>query len=259
MDYQNVDFSTDGAVAKVTLHRPAELNAFNAPLREELLNALQSAGDDPAIRAIVLGAEGKLFSSGADLNEAPTPGQSVEELILTEYAPILQCLREVPKPVVAAVPGGAVGVAAAMVMACDLVVMADSGFMVVAYSNIGLVPDGGLSWQLLRYLGYQQAFQLIAEGGRLSAAECADAGIANKVVAKDDVAEAAQRWAQSLAERAPIALAQSKQLLRQAEASTYMDTVRQEAGVQNVCIASEDSKEAIRAFMEKRQAVFNGR
>lgn len=259
MSYECLSYNVDGAVAHIKLNRPSTLNSFNTQLRAELLSALTEADDNAEIRAVVLGAEGKMFSSGADLAEGLGTASSIEEQILKEYAPALEKIGNLSKPVIAAVPGGMAGIGVAFAMACDLMVMADNGYMLLAFTNIALVPDGGASWMLLHHLGYQRAFQIIAEGGRMSAHECVEAGIANKLVPAEEVDSAALQWAHNLSERAPIALRNAKKLLRNAASQSYMETVAEEAKVQNTCIATEDAQEAVRAFMEKRPAVFKGK
>lgn len=258
-DYQTIVYEKDGAVASILMNRPETLNAFNRQLRAELTEALTAAGADPEIRAVVLGSTDRAFSSGADLTETPESGLDVENQILEEYRPALFRLGELDKPVIAAVPGVMAGIGTAFAMNCDLMVMADTGSLVMAFTNIGLVPDGGASWQLLRYLGYQRAFQLIAEGGRLSAQQCLEAGIANKVVPADQVLEVAKSWAAALAQRAPIALREAKKILRRAGRLSYADTVELEAAAQAVCVETEDAQEAVAAFLAKRQPVFRGR
>jgi len=259
MNYECIGLVVDGAVAHIKFNRPASLNAFNAQMRAELLSALMVVDEDESIRAVVLGAEGRMFSSGADLAEGLGGAETIEQQILEEYAPALEKITNLNKPIIAAVPGGVAGIGCAFAMACDLMVMADNGYLLLAFTNIALVPDGGASWQLLGRLGYSRAFQAIVEGAKLSAQECAGVGIANKLVSADKVDEAAMQWAKALAERAPIALREVKKLLRQAADASYMETVALEAKAQNRCVATQDAKEAVQAFMEKRLAVFVGK
>lgn len=259
MSYECINLVVDGAVAHIKLNRPASLNAFNAQMRAELLSALTAVDEDQNIRAVVLGAEGRMFSSGADLADGLGGAETIEQQILDEYAPALEKITNLNKPIIAAVPGGVAGIGCAFAMACDLMVMADNAYLLLAFTNIALVPDGGVSWQLLQRLGYSRAFQAIVEGARLSAQECADAGIANKLVAADQLEEAAMQWAEALATRAPIALREAKKILRQALDVSYMETVALEAKAQNICVVSQDAQEAVKAFMEKRPAVFVGK
>jgi 2-(1,2-epoxy-1,2-dihydrophenyl)acetyl-CoA isomerase len=256
--YNTLEYSITGAVAEIRLNRPESLNSVNREMRSELFAVLQQANADTAIRTVVLGANGRGFSSGADLSEGFLQDQTVEDQILDEYGPILSLIGEMDKTVIAASPGIMAGVGAAIAMRCDLVVMADSGSLIMAFSNVGLVPDGGASWLLLRYLGYQRCYQLMAEGGRLDADECLAAGIVNKLAPADQVMATALEWAQALALRAPVALREMKKILRQAADRSYDEVVKIEARAQKACVDSADVKEAMQAFFEKRQPVFRG-
>lgn len=257
--YETIEYSTCGHVARILMNRPATLNAFSAVMRAELLSAFDDIGSDPELRVVILGSTGKAFSSGADLVEGIGQYKTVEDQIMREYAPILDRMANLDKPIIAAVPGVMAGIGAAFAMNADLVMMADTGSLLMAFTNIGLVPDGGSSWQLLRHLGYQRAFQLIVEGGRLSAHDCLEAGIANKLVPADQLMDEVQSWAEALAQRAPVALREAKQLLRNAAALNYAETVALEAKTQNICMATQDAAEAVQAFMEKRPALFRGK
>ncbi|MBD2858922.1 enoyl-CoA hydratase/isomerase family protein [Spongiibacter sp. KMU-158] len=258
-DYKHLVFEKQGQVIQILLNRPKSLNSFNLEMRAELVEVLSLAEKDDDARVVVLGSTSPVFSSGADLTEGLGPRATVEEQIMEEYLPALQKIAELNKPVIAAVPGVMAGIGAAFAMNCDLMVMADTAYMLMAFSNVGLVPDGGASWLLLKQLGYQRSYQLIAEGGKLSAHDCAEAGIANKIVPADQVLETATKWAQELAQRAPIALREAKTLLRQAGSLSYVETVAAEAKAQNICLATEDSQEAVAAFMQKRAPVFKGK
>ncbi len=256
--FETLVYETSGHVASILLNRPNSLNAFNVKMRAELLEAFTEVDTDANVRVVILGSTGKAFSSGADLADGLGEQKTVEDQIMKEYAPVLEKIAALNKPVIAAVPGVMAGIGAAFAMNCDLMVMADTGSMLMAFSNIGLVPDGGASWQLLRYLGYQRAYQLIAEGGRLSAHECLEAGIANKLAPAEQVLETAQRWAEELAQRAPIALREAKQVLRGVAGLDYAGAVALEAKTQNTCLSTRDAMEAMQAFMEKRKPVFKG-
>lgn len=257
--YETLDVTLKGHVATILLNQPATLNAFSTKMRAELLDAFNRADANDSVRVVIFGSTGRAFSSGADLTEGLGKQKSIEDQIMLEYAPILEKMASLKKPIIAAVPGVMAGIGAAFAMNSDLVVMADTGSMLMAFTNIALVPDGGASWMLLRHLGYQRAFQLIVEGGRLSAHECLEAGIANKLVAADQLMSEVQSWAEELAQRAPIALRETKQLLRNAAALNYSQIVALEAKTQNVCISTQDASEAVQAFMEKRPASFSGK
>jgi 2-(1,2-epoxy-1,2-dihydrophenyl)acetyl-CoA isomerase len=256
---QTVVVSQQGHVATILLNRPESLNSFNRVLRCELYEALQSVASNSDIRVVVLGGVGRGFSSGADLNEGLLPGQTVDGILMDEYWPTLKLLADMDQTVIAANPGVMAGIGCAFVLNCDLSVMAEQGSMIMAFTNIGLVPDGGLTSILIQKLGYQRAYKLIAEGGRLDAQGCLDAGLVTRLTPAENVLETAQQWAAELAQRPPIALREAKQLLRNASTQSYVEVVVAEAKAQIRCITTEDSQEAVLAFIEKRSAVFLGR
>ncbi|WP_317932261.1 enoyl-CoA hydratase/isomerase family protein [Halioxenophilus sp. WMMB6] len=258
-DYQTLVVDQDEAVGRIQLNRPKSLNAFNSQMRKELLLALTAMAKDDTIRAVILSSTSAAFSAGADLAEGAPSNMTVEQQVMGEYLPILNQIADMEKPVIAAVPGVMAGVGASIAMQCDLMVMAESATLGVAFSNISLIPDGGACWQLLHKLGYQRAYQLIAEGGRLDAAQCLTFGIANQVVPVEEVNAAATSWAAKLASRAPIALREAKKVLRQTANLSFVETVALEAKVQNYCAATDDAREAVLAFLEKRAPVFTGR
>ena len=258
-EFKTVTLEIDHQVATICLNRPDNLNSFNREMRLELLTAIRRVAHDSEIRVLVLGGVGRAFSAGADLGGVALPGQTVEEQLQEEYGPILHHIGDMEQTVIAAIPGVMAGIGAAFAMHSDLAVMADNGRMVMAFSNVGLVPDGGASWNLLRYLGYQRAYALIAEGGQLGAEDCLAAGIVNRLVPADEVLATAQAWGKSLAARPPIALRSAKRLLRNAAHQSYQEVFAAEAKAQLACLASEDSQEAIAAFHEKRKPVFKGR
>tara|TARA_R110001606_G_scaffold261206_5_gene409249 strand:- start:319 stop:1152 length:834 start_codon:yes stop_codon:yes gene_type:complete len=248
---QLVEYRVDGAVATLRMNRPQVLNAFTPGLRRALIDAFDRAERDPAIKVIVFGSTGRGFSAGADLTEPKSENHSVVDELLQGYRPLLEKIARSPLPVIGVAPGVAAGVGAALLMNCDLVMMADEARIYMAFSHIGLVPDGGATWLLYQHLGYQRAFQLIVEGGSLSAEQCLQIGIANKVLPVTELDAAAASWAAELAQRSALANAEAKKLLRAAANNRFAETVEQEAIAQQLCMDSEESKTAIAAFKEK--------
>jgi len=246
-----VEYRVDGAVATVRMNRPDVLNAFSTGLRTELLAALERAERDPAVRAVILGSTGRGFSAGADLREPKPPESNVIKVLLEGYRPLLERITRSPLPVIGVAPGVAAGVGAAILMSCDLVMMAREARIYMAFSHIGLVPDGGATWLLQRHLGHQRAFQMIVEGGNLSADECLALGIANKVMDASELDQAAAQWAAALAERPALATAQAKKLLRAAATASYGEMIEREAEAQYLCINSDESKAAVAAFLAR--------
>lgn len=254
-----VSYEIEGAIARITLNRPSALNAFDAPLRAHLTAALQRAATDEVVRAVVLTGAGRAFSSGADLKAGLKDGADTRRQLLDEYAPSVNVIADMPKPVIAAVEGFVAGVGCAHVLASDLVVMAEDAFLLLPFSSIALVPDGGLTWLLERRLGHRIAFELAADAQRVSASRCRELGLVNRVVPKGTALAKASEWAHQLASGAPLALAHTKRLLRECPALDLQQAQRLEAEAQSECIDSEDFREGVRAFFEKRPPKFTGR
>jgi 2-(1,2-epoxy-1,2-dihydrophenyl)acetyl-CoA isomerase len=257
--YRTVGYEVTEGVATVTLNRPEAMNSFNAELRADLAAALQAAADDAHVRVVVLAANGRVFSAGADLKAGFPDGPTVLHQLREEYKPGLMTITEMDKPVISVVQGSAAGIGLSYALAADLVVMGESAFLLAPFSNIGLIPDGGANWLLPQALGYRLAFQLAIENERLPAARCLELGLVNRVVADERVREEAQAWAASLAQRAPLALGLTKRAMRSASQMSFSDAIDYEAELQARCIDSDDCREGVTAFLEKRRAIFKGR
>lgn len=251
-------YDIEGAVARITLNRPNALNAFDVSLRSQLTSALERAAADEAVRAIVLTGAGRAFSSGADLKIGMKDGADTRRQLLEEYAPSVNAITKIPKPVIAAVEGFVAGVGCAHVLASDLVVMAEDAFFLLPFSSIGLVPDGGLTWFLERRLGHRIAFEIAADAERISATRCRELGLVNRVVPKGTALATASEWAERLASGPPLALAHTKRLLRESPALDLPGAQRREADAQSQCIDSADFREGVNAFFAKRPPQFTG-
>jgi 2-(1,2-epoxy-1,2-dihydrophenyl)acetyl-CoA isomerase len=250
-------------VAIVELNRPEAMNAVNIPMRRALLTAFDELGRSPDVGAVVLAGAGKSFCSGSDLKKAAdNPDTSVRRsarTLLHDFQPILECITRMDKPVIGAVNGGAIGVGMSLALACDLMIMAHNGFLLSPFLNIGLIPDGGAAWFLARRIGYSRAFEVLTDGKKLSAARTLELGIANRVVEADALRASAVGWAEELAQRAPLALALTKRVARLSLSMTLSDALTLESELQSFCANTEDSREAIAAFAEKRAPRFSGR
>jgi 2-(1,2-epoxy-1,2-dihydrophenyl)acetyl-CoA isomerase len=250
------------AVALITLNRPEVLNSFNQPLRLQLAAALARAASEPAVAAVVLAAAGRAFSAGADLKAmAPSQitGEEVRRQLEEEYGAGLKAIMEMGKPVIAAVEGVVAGIGCAYMLASDLVVMAEDAYFTLPFHNIGLIPDGGINWLLERQLGARRAFELAVDCERVPAARCRELGLVNRVVPPGTTTDSAMRWASRLAARAPLAIVHTKRLLRQAASLSYAQSLPAEAAAQQQCADSEDFREGVAAFLEKRAPRFSGR
>jgi 2-(1,2-epoxy-1,2-dihydrophenyl)acetyl-CoA isomerase len=235
------------------------MNSFNTALRRDLLAAFQRAAGNDTVRAVVLTGEGRSFSAGADLKDGSSAGRPVDRQLQEEYRPVFECIANMRQPVIAAVSGSAAGIGMSYALACDLLIMADNAFLLSPFTTISLVPDGGLSWQLVHQLGYRRAFQLSVEAERISAERCVELGLANRVAPVETLLDEAVRWAGSLGERAPLSLAATKKTMRHAAAHDLASTYDLEASLQRTLRESEDCAEGVTAFFEKRKAAFTGR
>jgi 2-(1,2-epoxy-1,2-dihydrophenyl)acetyl-CoA isomerase len=245
------------AVALITLNRPAVLNAFDAALRRDIRAAIDEVNHDASVRAVVLTGAGRGFSAGADLAEGASAA-TVEQILLEEYKPAIMAIARSPKPWIAAVNGAAAGIGSSFAMACDLVLMAENAYLYQAFMAIALIPDGGATWQLVRQLGPKRAFEMIVDGEKMRAARCVELGLANRVVAPEALLEEALAWAGALSRKAPLALRYSKEALAEAMQRDLAAMIDHEAALQALALRSKDAEEGVRAFLEKRPAVFSG-
>lgn len=257
--YETVRYDRDGAVAIITIFRPDAMNTFNTQLRADLLAAFQRAARDESVRVVVFTGEGRSFSAGADLNDIDSTECPVDEMLQTEYRPVLECIADMKQPVIAAVGGSAAGIGMSFALACDLLVMADNAYLLSPFTTISLVPDGGLNWLLVHQLGYRRAFQLSIESERIPADRCVELGLANKSVPADSLVEETVKWAHAISQRAPLSLAATKEAMRYAASNSWASTFDVEAPLQKALRQSEDCEEGVKAFFEKREANFKGR
>jgi len=253
-----IKYDQQDAVAVITLNRPDSMNAFTTELRADLLDALERARNNDAVRVLVLTGEGRCFSAGADLKEGGLD-RPVTEMLQTEYRPVQEAIASMPKPVIAAVPGSAAGIGLSIALQCDLLIMADNAFMLSPFTTISLVPDGGLNWLLVHQLGYRRAFQLSIESERIPAGRCVELGLANKAVPADELQSAALDWAQALSARAPLSLAATKKAMRHAANHDWASSYDVEAELQGELLGTADNMEGIAAFLQKRAAKFKGK
>lgn len=252
-----LNYDQQGATAIITLNRPDSLNAFTKELRAVLLEALQRARADDSVRVVILTGEGRSFSAGADLTDQID--RPVTEILLHEYRPVQEAIASIPKPVIAAVPGSAAGIGLSVALQCDLLIMADNAFLLSPFTTISLVPDGGLNWLLVRQLGYRRAFQLSVESERIPASRCVELGLANKTAPAEQLQSAALEWARVLEKRAPMSLAATKKAMRFAADNDWAGSYELEAELQGKLLGSEDNREGIAAFFDKRVPDFKGK
>ncbi|MEQ9695856.1 enoyl-CoA hydratase/isomerase family protein [Shimia sp. SDUM112013] len=257
----NVVYSTDGHVATIRLNRAKAMNAMNAATRADLLAAQHKAEADEAIRVVVLTGSGTSFTSGTDLKELGEfrGKHGMFDISVRDYKPIIDAITKSDMIYISAINGVAGGVGLSIALSCDLALMAESATCFAPFSNISLVPDGGLTWLLLQHMGSKRAFAAIAEATHIPAQDCEEMGLVNRVVADEVLDAEAAAWAASLAERAPLSLRYAKRIMRAAHTQSHEQIALMESEYQNMCANSEDSMAAVMAFISKQKPVFKGR
>lgn len=256
-------YSTQGAVALLTLNRPQALNSFTRQMHRDLGAALDQAEADKNIRALVITGAGRGFCAGADLSEFDfAPGPNLVEradpgpVIEQAFNPTARRLTALRMPTLAAVNGVAAGAGASLVLTCDIAVAAPNASFIQAFSKIGLVPDAGGSWLLVQKLGLARAMTLAMTGDKLSAAQARDWGMIWEVA--DDAVAAAMALAQRLAVLPTQALVATRHLLREGTTRTLHQQLDVERDTQSAMGRTHDYIEGVTAFLEKRPAVFKG-
>ena len=245
--------TTEGGIAEVTIARPAVRNALNEPTALALNDALATVAADPQVRCVILSGEGSAFCAGADLAEFEKAStQPASQRLATLFLPALRMMT-MEKPVIAAVSGAAAGIGVSYVLASDMVVMGRSAYLKLAFINIGLIPDGGACWHLVRKLGHAQAFEMAALATPMDAERCVALGLANRAVEDDQVLAEARALAQALVAQSPQALGATKRAMRQAANLSLDDTLTLEGALQDECKATEDFHARVAAFRQRRR------
>jgi 2-(1,2-epoxy-1,2-dihydrophenyl)acetyl-CoA isomerase len=254
-----VEAAREGAVLTITLNRPEVLNAFNTALHAALADALKGARD-PEIRAVVITGAGRGFCVGQDLTEFREAAGDIADRLRATYHPNLLAIRALEKPVIAAVNGPAAGAGLSFALACDLRLAADTASFVPAFIGIGLVPDSGGTFFATRLLGYARAFEWLTSNRKLTAAEAHAWGLVSEVVEADRLAERAAETAAVYAAAPTRAIGMTKRLVdRAAGAGALEEQLEWEARLQSAAVESEDFREGVAAFLEKRAPSFVGR
>jgi enoyl-CoA hydratase/carnithine racemase len=262
MGYETIIVERDAGVVNVTLNRPERKNAANGQMWKELDETFAAVASDRADRVLVLSGAGGAFCSGADISDpAGVSGNSEDpHLVRMRFlGKVMLALHELPKPTVAKVRGIAAGAGLSMALGCDLVVASENARFSEIFARRGLSVDGGSSWLLPRLIGLHKAKELAYFAEIVSAEEAAAIGIVNRVVPDADLDATVAEWARRLAEGPPVALSMTKKLLNDAMNVTMAQALENEARAQTVNFFTEDTKEAMRAFAERREPRFTGR
>src|SRR5579863_7234672 len=261
--YETVNLYRRGGVAKIELNRPESRNAWNTQFSVDLLAAVRAAADDPAVRAVLVTGAGKAFSSGADLREnlADRTEGGVPDVygrLTRQYHPIITGIREMPKPVVAGVHGAAAGIGLSLALACDLILAAESAFFLLAFVNIGLVPDGGSSVLVPARVGFARAIEMAMLGNRVEARQALDWGLINQVWPDGELSVRADELVSRMAAGPTRSYAGTKRQLNNRLFHNMDAQLEFEAGIQQEMATSADFAEGVLAFAGKRQPRFSG-
>jgi 2-(1,2-epoxy-1,2-dihydrophenyl)acetyl-CoA isomerase len=253
-----VETSRDGSVLTITLNRPDVLNAVNAAMHTGLAGALKEARD-AEVRAVVITGAGRGFCVGQDLTEFREAPGDIADRLRAGYHPNILAIRALEKPVIAAVNGAAAGAGLSLACACDIRIAADGATFVPAFINIGLVPDSGGSYFVARLLGPARAFEWMSSGRRLTAAEAHALGLVSEVVEGDGFAARVAALAAELAALPTRGIGMTKRLFDRAWGARLEEQLEREAQLQSAATKTEDFREGVAAFLEKRSPEFRGR
>jgi len=262
MIFETLLYSVADGVCIVTLNRPDVFNAVNEQMKRELNEAMKSAEKDPAVRCVVVrGAGEKAFCSGQDLKEhsGKEGKRSLKESLETRYNPLIRKMRSMEKPVIGMINGVAAGAGMSIALACDMRIMADTARLIEVFIRIGLVPDSGSHWFLPRLVGMAKAFEYAALGQDIGAVEAERVGLVNKVVPAAELDTITMELARQLAKAPTRAIGLIKRTLNKAVTADLDSLLDYEAMIQEAASQTEDHKEGVAAFLEKRPAQFKGR
>ncbi len=277
MAYRSLILEKEGAIATITLNRPDLGNAFDLFLMNELDAAIRDVGMDSDIRAVIMTGAGKHFSTGIDLSMFASPGKQVEEpgreqeaqAMLdpedqtygkgTLIATVLR-IRNMDKPVIAAINGAVVGAAFGVALACDIIIASDKARFSMVFVKRGIIPDTAGSFTLPRIVGLPRACELTLTGDTIDAAEADRIGLVSRVVPHDDLMKTARGVAERIARNPPLAVGMAKAALHRGMAGTdILEHMKYEVDLQEKLLNTEDFMEAATAFLEKREPVFKGK
>jgi 2-(1,2-epoxy-1,2-dihydrophenyl)acetyl-CoA isomerase len=258
--YQTLLCSSGDGILSVTLNRPEVFNAINEQMKTELNDVFGKTAADPAVRCIVLrGAGDKAFCSGQDLKEHRGETRSLRESLQKQYNPLIRKMRGLEKPVIGMINGVAAGAGCSLALACDMRIMSSSAKLIEVFIRIGLVPDSGSHWFLPRLAGMARAFEYAATGRDIGAEEAERVGLVNRVVPPAELEAETMALAKTLAQAPTRAIGLIKRTLNSAATSDLNSLLEYEAVMQEIASRTEDHREGVAAFLEKRPARFTGK
>lgn len=247
-------------VMYITFNRPEKYNSCNQEMAFAMQKALDEAVENDEVRALYITGSGKAFHAGQDLAEIVDPnGPELPSIVTDHYNPIIEKIRAIEKPVIAVVNGVAAGAGCNIALACDITIAAESASFIQAFSKIGLIPDSGGTFTLPRLIGLQRATALLMLGEKVSATDAAAMGMIYKVVADDQLTAVSTSIATTLAQMPTKALGMTKLLLNASMTNSMTQQLALEGRYQTLAGMTDDYKEGVDAFLEKRKAIFKGK
>ena len=259
-NFETILYRLDGATAVVTINRPKVYNALNVQGKLDIIKAIREANKDPAVRSIVLAAEGKAFCSGQDLNDRTVDASKgpvdIGRTIETEWNPLIEAIRNSEKLVIAAIQGVCAGAGLSVALACDLKIAAPGVRFISGFSQIGLAPDAGMSFMLVRQMGYTKALEFALLGKPLLSETMLEYNFINAVA--EDPLQEAMVYAAQINGLAPLSVKMVKKNLQFASEKELGDVLKREKYVQRFLGFSADYKEGVTAFLEKRKPAWLG-
>lgn len=247
-------------VAVITLNRPDKFNSFNKEMAFQLQSVLDDCKNNKNVRCILLTGSGKAFSAGQDIGELTSENPpTISEILSDHYNPIVTRLRNIPLPIVCAVNGVAAGAGANIALACDVLIAGNSASFIQAFSKIGLIPDSGGTYTLPRLIGFQKASALMMLGDKVNAAEALQMGMIYKVFSDETLQEESFKIANTLANMPTKGLAYTKFVLNHSPNNSLEEQLKLEDEYQQLSASTDDYKEGITAFLEKRKPNFTGK
>jgi 2-(1,2-epoxy-1,2-dihydrophenyl)acetyl-CoA isomerase len=260
MKYSNLIVTKEKGVCKISLNRPEVFNALNTQIKEELLDVFQSLSEDEAVRVVVLTGEGSAFCSGQDLKEALLiREEKYSDILRKYYQPLILNIQNLPLPIICQLNGIAAGAGCSLALACDMIIAADTAVLTELFIGIGLVPDAGSGYFLPRMAGRVKAFDLATMGTKISAQQALNMGLVNQVVTADRLDETVEEIVNYYTNAPTKTIGLIKKMLQKSYTMTLEEMLHYEAGLQDIASTTLDHQEGLKAFIEKRKPVFNGK
>ncbi|MEI6594433.1 MAG: enoyl-CoA hydratase-related protein [Bacteroidota bacterium] len=258
MNYETILFEISEGIATLTLNRPEVFNAFNEQQSTDVIDALKICEKDKTIRVLILTGSGKAFCSGQDLKSIAGSKRSLSESLYKRYNPMIRAMRNLPVPIICKLNGVAAGAGCSMALASDMIIASENASLIEVFIHVGLVLDSGSSYFLPRLVGSNKAFELATMGSKISAQQAADLGMVNKVVKVEDLDMEVQKVAEYYQTAPTKAVALIKKMLNKSFHSDLETMLEYEAFCQEIAGKSDDYKEGVTAFIEKRKSKFIG-